>query len=61
MNSAIFPGLQGGPLMHIIAAKGVAFGEALRPEFKTYCQSVVRNAQVIDFHCLFSTSVRLLN
>jgi glycine hydroxymethyltransferase len=47
INSAIFPGLQGGPLMHIIAAKAVAFGEALRPEFKTYVQSVVSNAQVL--------------
>ena len=36
INSAIFPGMQGGPLMHVIAAKAVAFGEALRPEFKTY-------------------------
>ncbi len=47
INSAIFPGLQGGPLMHIIAAKAVAFGEALRPEFKTYVQSVVSNAKVL--------------
>ncbi|ODT60256.1 MULTISPECIES: serine hydroxymethyltransferase [Paracoccus] len=44
MNSAIFPGLQGGPLMHVIAAKAVAFGEALRPEFKTYAHQVVKNA-----------------
>ncbi len=44
VNSAIFPGLQGGPLMHIIAAKAVAFGEALRPEFKTYAKAVVENA-----------------
>ena len=36
MDSAVFPGLQGGPLMHVIAAKAVAFGEALRPEFKAY-------------------------
>ncbi len=47
INSAIFPGLQGGPLMHIIAAKAVAFGEALKPEFKTYVQSVVNNAKVL--------------
>jgi len=47
INSAVFPGMQGGPLMHIIAAKAVAFGEALRPEFKEYAQSVVRNAQVL--------------
>jgi glycine hydroxymethyltransferase len=46
INSAIFPGLQGGPLMHIIAAKAVALGEALKPEFKVYCQSVADNAQV---------------
>ncbi|MFC7332189.1 serine hydroxymethyltransferase [Rhodocista pekingensis] len=46
-NSAVFPGLQGGPLMHVIAAKAVAFGEALRPEFKAYAQSVVDNAKVL--------------
>ena len=44
INSAVFPGTQGGPLMHIIAAKAVAFGEALRPEFKTYSRQVVTNA-----------------
>ena len=43
-NSAIFPGLQGGPLMHVIAGKAVAFGEALQPTFKEYCQQVVLNA-----------------
>ncbi|OKL43657.1 serine hydroxymethyltransferase [Pseudovibrio exalbescens] len=47
INSAIFPGLQGGPLMHVIAGKAVAFGEALRPEFKTYAKNVVENAQVL--------------
>ncbi|MCB1368651.1 MAG: serine hydroxymethyltransferase [Rhodobacteraceae bacterium] len=47
VNSAIFPGIQGGPLMHVIAAKAVAFGEALHPEFKTYQQQVIRNAQVL--------------
>ncbi|WP_265530026.1 serine hydroxymethyltransferase [Sphingomicrobium marinum] len=46
-NSAVFPGLQGGPLMHVIAAKAVAFGEALQPEFKTYSRQVIRNAQVL--------------
>ncbi len=46
-NSAIFPGLQGGPLMHVIAAKAVAFGEALRPEFKLYAQAVVENARAL--------------
>jgi glycine hydroxymethyltransferase len=45
LNSAIFPGLQGGPLMHVIAAKAVAFGEALRPEFRLYAQAVVDNAR----------------
>lgn len=44
VNSAVFPGLQGGPLMHTIAAKAVAFGEALRPEFKTYVENVAKNA-----------------
>ncbi len=44
LNSAVFPGLQGGPLMHVIAGKAVAFGEALRPEFKIYAKNVVENA-----------------
>lgn len=48
INSAVFPGLQGGPLMHVIAAKAVAFGEALRPEFKTYAKSIVDNAKVLS-------------
>ena len=47
LNSAIFPGLQGGPLMHVIAAKAVAFGEALLPEFKVYAQQVVTNAKAL--------------
>jgi len=47
INSAIFPGLQGGPLMHVIAAKAVAFGEALRPDFKIYAQQVVDNARAL--------------
>jgi glycine hydroxymethyltransferase len=47
INSAIFPGLQGGPLMHVIAAKAVAFGEALRPEFRIYQKAVVENAKVL--------------
>jgi glycine hydroxymethyltransferase len=46
-NSAVFPGLQGGPLMHVIAAKAVAFGEALRPEFRAYQKAVIENAQVL--------------
>jgi glycine hydroxymethyltransferase len=48
INSAIFPGLQGGPLMHVIAAKAVAFGEALDPSFKTYTQNIVKNAQALS-------------
>jgi glycine hydroxymethyltransferase len=47
INSSVFPGMQGGPLMHVIAAKAVAFGEALRPEFKAYAKSVVENAQTL--------------
>ncbi len=47
INSAIFPGIQGGPLMHVIAAKAVAFGEALRPEFKDYIAQVIKNAQAM--------------
>ena len=47
INSAVFPGTQGGPLEHIIAAKAVCFGEALKPEFKAYAQRVVKNAQVL--------------
>lgn len=46
-NSAVFPGLQGGPLMHVIAAKAVAFGEALNDEFKTYSANVIKNAQAL--------------
>jgi glycine hydroxymethyltransferase len=47
INSAVFPGLQGGPLMHVIAAKAVAFGEALRPDFKLYSKAVIENAKVL--------------
>ena len=47
INSAVFPGLQGGPLMHVIAAKAVAFGEALRPEFKIYAKQIVANAKIL--------------
>ncbi|KJZ19611.1 serine hydroxymethyltransferase [Loktanella sp. S4079] len=47
VNSAIFPGIQGGPLMHVIAGKAAAFGEALRPEFKSYQEQVVKNAQAL--------------
>jgi glycine hydroxymethyltransferase len=48
INSAVFPGLQGGPLMHVIAAKAVAFGEALTPEFKVYAANVVANAKALS-------------
>ena len=47
INSAVFPGIQGGPLMHVIAAKAVGFGEALRPSFKTYAKNVVENAKAL--------------
>ena len=47
INSAVFPGLQGGPLMHVIAAKAVAFGEALKPDFKLYIKGVVDNAKAL--------------
>lgn len=47
INSAIFPGVQGGPLMHVIAGKSVCFGEALKPEFKTYGEQIVKNAKVL--------------
>ena len=50
VNSAIFPGLQGGPLMHVIAAKAVAFGEALRPEFKLYARAGGRERQGAGRH-----------
>ena len=47
LNSALFPGIQGGPLMHVIAGKAVAFGEALRPEWKTYCKNIIDNAKTL--------------
>jgi glycine hydroxymethyltransferase len=47
INSAVFPGLQGGPLMHVIAAKAVALGEALKPDFKLYARAVVENAKAL--------------
>jgi glycine hydroxymethyltransferase len=52
INSAVFPGLQGGPLMHMIAAKAVAFGEALQPSFKTYAKAVVENAKAMSAQML---------
>ena len=48
INSAVFPGLQGGPLMHVICAKAVAFGEALKPEFKNYIDSVISNSKILS-------------
>jgi glycine hydroxymethyltransferase len=51
INSAIFPGIQGGPLMHVIAGKAVAFGEALSPEFRTYAAQVVANARAMAAAC----------
>jgi|TARA_A200000113_G_scaffold217771_1_gene224511 glycine hydroxymethyltransferase len=48
INSAVFPGLQGGPLMHVICAKAVAFGEALKPNFKTYINSVINNSKILS-------------
>ena len=47
INSAVFPGIQGGPLMHVIAGKAVAFGEALQPEFKVYSKNVIDNAKIL--------------
>jgi len=49
INSAVFPGIQGGPLMHVIAAKAVSFGEALKPEFKSYATQVIANAKTLAF------------
>lgn len=60
INSAIFPGLQGGPLMHVILAKAVAFGEALKPEFKTYQAQTIKNAQVLASE-LSETGLRLVS
>ena len=60
INSAIFPGLQGGPLMHVIAAKAVAFKEALEPGFKTYQQQVIKNAQIVA-ETLISRGLRIVS
>jgi glycine hydroxymethyltransferase len=60
INSAIFPGIQGGPLMHVIAAKAVAFQEALSPEFKTYQQQVVKNAAALA-HTLSARGLRIVS
>ncbi len=50
INSKVFPGIQGGPLEHVIAAKAIAFGEALKPEFKTYAKQIVKNAKILAEH-----------
>lgn len=60
INSRVFPGLQGGPLMHVIAAKAVCFGEALKPEFKTYIEQVIHNAQALA-ETLASGGLRLVS
>ncbi|MGN1078735.1 MAG: serine hydroxymethyltransferase [Alphaproteobacteria bacterium] len=60
INSAVFPGLQGGPLMHVIAAKAVALGEALKPEFKEYAENVVANAKVLG-ETLISRGLNLVS
>jgi glycine hydroxymethyltransferase len=60
LNSMIFPGIQGGPLMHVIAAKAVAFKEAATPEFKTYQQQVLKNAQVMA-ETLVERGVRIVS
>lgn len=60
LNSQIFPGIQGGPLMHVIAAKAVAFGEALRPEFKLYQEQVLKNAATLA-RCLTSAGYDLVS
>jgi len=60
VNSVVFPGLQGGPLMHVIAAKAVAFGEALKPEFKAYQQHVLDNAQAMA-RVLIARGVRIVS
>jgi len=60
INSAVFPGLQGGPLMHVIAAKAVAFGEALKPEFKVYSQKILDNAQALA-NALVARGLRIVS
>jgi glycine hydroxymethyltransferase len=59
VNSLIFPGIQGGPLMHVIAAKAVAFGEALQPEFKEYQKRVIENAKTLA-HALIENGFKLV-
>jgi glycine hydroxymethyltransferase len=60
INSSVFPGTQGGPLMHVIAGKAVAFGEALKPEFKTYARNIRANAQALA-EGLLANSIKLVS
>ena len=60
MDSAVFPGSQGGPLEHVIAAKAVAFAEALKPEFKTYTKQVIKNAKVMA-HCFVDKGYKVIS
>ena len=60
IDKTIFPGIQGGPLMHVIASKAVAFGEALQPEFKTYIQQVVKNAKTLA-NCLIDEGIEVVS
>ena len=60
LDRSVFPGLQGGPLMHVVAGKAVCFGEALQPEFKTYCQQVINNAQALA-EVLIAGGLRLMS
>ena len=59
MNSKIFPGIQGGPLEHVISAKAVAFAEALKPSFKTYAQQIIDNAKTLE-HCFLKQSLKMV-
>lgn len=61
LNSAVFPGTQGGPLEHVIAAKAIALGEALQPEFKTYAQQIVKNAQAMAEVFNVNSTLRLVS
>ena len=60
LDGAVFPGTQGGPLMHVIAAKAVAFGEALQPEFKNYCEQVIKNAKALA-HALLQKNYQVIS
>ena len=60
MDSAVFPGSQGGPLEHVIAAKAVAFAEALKPEFKIYTKQVIKNAKVMA-HCFVDKGYKVIS